>query len=212
MLRTLVIGTIFLSITIALLALQPAPRSDRFVAPVVSEAPEAPGVEEIAATRADTNLMTASITVPSVPKPVTPKPIVAEVNTPSTPTTIKGLQELVSIAQTQGMTGQEIDQLIVQAVEHGTLIIPDILRTPNGQPDTMAMLATLVDATTPTAPTLIRDVGNKYVVRPGDGLASIAVKYYGSTDAVNDIFWANKDRLSDPDQLRVGQTIFLPLM
>ena len=212
MLRTLVIGTIFLSITIALLALQPAPRSDRFVAPVVSEAPEAPGVEEIAATRADTNLMTAPITVPSVPKPVTPKPIVAEVNTPSTPTTIKGLQELVSVAQTQGMTGQEIDQLIVQAVEHGTLIIPDILRTPNGQPDTMAMLATLVDATTPTAPTLIRDVGNTYVVRPGDSLASIAVKYYGSTDAVNNIFWANKDRLSDPDQLRVGQTIFLPLM
>ena len=212
MLRTLVIGTIFLSITIALLALQPAPRSDRFVAPVVSEAPEAPVVEEIAATRADTNLMTAPITVPSVPKPVAPKPIVAEVNTPSTPTTIKGLQELVSVALTQGMTGQEIDQLIVQAVHHGTLIIPDTLRTPNGQPNTMAMLATLVDATTPTAPTLTRDVGNTYVVRPGDSLASIAVKYYGSTDAVNDIFWANKDRLSDPDQLRVGQTIFLPLM
>lgn len=212
MLRTLVIGTIFLSITIAILALQPAPRSDRFVAPVVSEAPEAPVVEEIAATRADTNLMTAPITVPSVPKPVAPKPIVAEVNTPSTPTTIKGLQELVSVALTQGMTGQEIDQLIVQAVDHGTLIIPDTLRTPNGQPDTMAMLATLVDATTPTTPTLTRDVGNTYVVRPGDSLASIAVKYYGSTDAVNDIFWANKDRLSDPDQLRVGQTIFLPLM
>jgi len=212
MLRTLVIGTIFLSITIALLALQPAPRSDRFVAPLVSEAPAAPVVEEVATTRADTNLMTAPITVPTVPKPVTPKPIVAEVNTPSTPTTIKGLQELVSVALTQGMTGQEIDQLIAQAVDHGTLIIPDTLRTPNGQPDTMAMLATLVDATTPTTPTLTRDVGNTYVVRPGDSLASIAVKYYGSTDAVNDIFWANKDRLSDPDQLRVGQTIFLPLM
>ena len=212
MLRTLVIGTIFLSITIALLALQPAPRSDRFVAPVVSEAPAAPVVEEIAATRADTNLMTAPITVPSVPKPVAPKPIVAEVNTPSTPTTIKGLQELVSVALTQGMTGQEIDQLIIQAVDHGTLVIPNTLRTTNGQPNTMAMLATLVDATTPTTPTLTRDVGNTYVVRPGDSLASIAVKYYGSTDAVNDIFWANKDRLSDPDQLRVGQTIFLPLM
>ena len=110
------------------------------------------------------------------------------------------------------MTGQEIDQLIVQAVDHGTLIIPDTLRIPKGQPDTMAMLATLVDATTPTTPTLTRDVGNTYVVRPGDSLASIAVKYYRSTAAVNYIFWANKDRLSDPDQLRVGQTIFLPLM
>ena len=106
------------------------------------------------------------------------------------------------------MTGQEIDQLIVQAVDHGTLIIPDTLRIPKGQPDTK-MLATLVDTTTPT---LTRDVGNTYVVRPDEGLASIAVKYYGSTAAVNDIFWTNKDRLSDPDQLRVGQTIFLPLM
>ena len=70
---------------IALLALQPAPRSERFVAPVVSEAPEAPVVEKIAATRADTNLMRAPITVP---KPVAPNPILAEVNAPSTPTTI----------------------------------------------------------------------------------------------------------------------------
>ena len=103
------------------------------------------------------------------------------------------------------MTGQESDQLIVQTVDHGTLIIPDTLRIPKRQPETMAMLATLVDATTPT---LTRDVGNTYVVRSSDSLALIAVKYYGSTDAVNDIFWANKDRLSDPDQLRVGQTIF----
>ena len=179
------------------------------MAPVVSEAPAAPVVEEIAATRADTNLMTAPITVPTVPKPVAPKPIVAEVTTPSTPTTIKRLQELVSVALTQGMTEQEIDQLIVQAVDYGTLIIPDTLRIPKRQPETIAMLATLVNATTPT---LTRDVGNTYVVRSGDSLALIAVKYYGSTDAVNDIFWANKGRLSDPDQLRVGQTIFLPLI
>ena len=106
----------------------------------------------------------------------------------------------MSVALTQGMTGQELDQLIVQAVDHGTLIIPDTLRIPKGQPDTMAMLATLVDTTTPT---LTRDVGNTYVVRPDDSLALIAV---------NDIFWTNKDRLSDPDLLRVGQTIFLPLM
>ena len=83
---------------------------------------------------------------------------------------------MLSVALTQGMTGQEIDQLIVQAVDHGTLIIPDTLRIPKGQPDTMAMLATLVDTTTPT---LTRDVGNTYVVRPDNSLALIAVKYYG---------------------------------
>ena len=74
------------------------------------------------------------------------------------------------------MTKQEIDQLIVQAVDHDTLIIPDTLRRSDGRPNTMAMLATLVDTTTPT---LIRDVGNTYVVRPDNSLALIAVKYYG---------------------------------
>ncbi|MGB0251738.1 MAG: hypothetical protein ACPGAG_07300 [Paracoccaceae bacterium] len=55
------------------------------MAPVVSEAPEAPVVEKIAATRTDTNLITAPITIP---KPVDPKPILAEVNAPRTPTTV----------------------------------------------------------------------------------------------------------------------------
>ena len=64
--------------------------------------------------------MTAPITVTTVPKPVAPKPIVAEVNTHSTSTTIKGLQEFVSVALSQGMMGQEIDQMIVQAVDHRT--------------------------------------------------------------------------------------------
>ena len=63
----------------------------------------------------------------------------------------------MSDALTQDMTGQEIDQLIVQSVYYGTLIIPDTLRIPKGQPEKMAMLATLVDATTLT---LTRDVGN----------------------------------------------------
>lgn len=81
------------------------------------------------------------------------------------------MQELVSVVLAQGITVQEIDQLIAQAVEHGTLTIPNALRRSNGQPYTMAMLATLVDATTPTTPTLTRDVRNRYVVRPGDNLA-----------------------------------------
>jgi hypothetical protein len=65
----------------------------------------APIVEEITATRADTNLITAPVGIPTMPKPVAPKPIVAQVIAPNTPTSIKGLQELVTVALTQGMTG-----------------------------------------------------------------------------------------------------------
>ena len=100
----------------------------------------------------------------------------------------QGFKDLVSVTLTQGMTSQKIGELIVQAVDHRTLIIPDTLRTTDGQPDIPAMLATLVDTNTPTTSILKCNVGNTYVVLPGDSLASITVKYYRLTDAVNDIF------------------------
>jgi nucleoid-associated protein YgaU len=77
----------------------------------------------------------------------------------------------------------------------------------NGDVDARAILATLVQ--TP-APKIVRPLGNTYIVRPGDTLALIAQRYYGTRDAVEDIYWANKDRLANPDALSVGQTLFLP--
>jgi nucleoid-associated protein YgaU len=120
---------------------------------------------------------------------------------------IEGLEPLIATALSQGMSGAEIDILIAQAVQSGMINVPPHMLRGNGDVDTRAVLGTLVNL---PAPKIVRPLGNTYVVRPGDTLAVIAQRYYGTSDAIDDIYWANKDRLANPDALSVGQTLFLP--
>lgn len=50
-----------------------------------------------------------------------------------------------------------------------------------------------------------------YLVRPGDTLRKLAVKFYGNEDQFNRIIEANRDRLLDNDQLIVGQELRIPI-
>ncbi|MBX3361907.1 MAG: LysM peptidoglycan-binding domain-containing protein [Phycisphaeraceae bacterium] len=52
--------------------------------------------------------------------------------------------------------------------------------------------------------------GTEYVVKPGDTLAAIAQRHYGSSSRWKVILDANRDRLKDERSLRPGQTIILP--
>lgn len=54
------------------------------------------------------------------------------------------------------------------------------------------------------------EAGREIVVQSGWTLSSIAKKAYGDSARAADIFEANRDRLSDPDRLEVGQTLRLP--
>jgi nucleoid-associated protein YgaU len=49
-----------------------------------------------------------------------------------------------------------------------------------------------------------------YVVQPGDSLSSISRKFYQSSSRWKDILDANQNQLSNPDELKAGQTIILP--
>jgi LysM repeat protein len=49
-----------------------------------------------------------------------------------------------------------------------------------------------------------------YVVQTGDTLVSISKKFYQAPSRWKDILDANQDQLSNPDELKVGQTIILP--
>lgn len=49
-----------------------------------------------------------------------------------------------------------------------------------------------------------------YTVQPGDNLSKISQHFYGSANQYNKIFEANRDQLSNPDQIRVGQTLKIP--
>lgn len=49
-----------------------------------------------------------------------------------------------------------------------------------------------------------------YTVKSGDTLSKIAKEFYGDANAYPEIFNANRDQLSDPDKIQVGQTLVIP--
>jgi nucleoid-associated protein YgaU len=53
-------------------------------------------------------------------------------------------------------------------------------------------------------------VAQTYAVQPGDTLSKIAKQYYGDANKYMKIFEANRDQLSDPDKIKVGQTLKIP--
>ncbi len=49
-----------------------------------------------------------------------------------------------------------------------------------------------------------------YEVKKGDTLSKIAQKYYGDPKLYTQIFEANRDILSDPNLIKVGQKLRIP--
>ena len=47
-------------------------------------------------------------------------------------------------------------------------------------------------------------------MQPGHTLSKIAKEYLGNANAYMKIFDANKDKLSDPDKIQVGQVLTIP--
>ena len=54
------------------------------------------------------------------------------------------------------------------------------------------------------------DVFGYWVVQPGESLSKIAKSVYDNANRYMDIFNANKDQLSDPDKIKVGQKLVIP--
>lgn len=52
--------------------------------------------------------------------------------------------------------------------------------------------------------------GQTYIVQPGDTLARISLKFYGTTRRYMDIYNANRDKLSSPSRIEVGQELRIP--
>src|SRR5579871_6595938 len=49
-----------------------------------------------------------------------------------------------------------------------------------------------------------------YTVQPGDSLSKIAEKFYGSAHEFMKIYYANKDKINNPDQIRAGMQLNIP--
>jgi LysM repeat protein len=52
--------------------------------------------------------------------------------------------------------------------------------------------------------------GQTYTVKPGDTLSKISQQFYGSSNEYMRIFYANRDKLSDPDKIQTGQQLIIP--
>lgn len=49
-----------------------------------------------------------------------------------------------------------------------------------------------------------------YTVKPGDNLSKISKQFYGDPNEYMRIFYANRDKLRDPDRIQVGQELTVP--
>ena len=70
---------------------------------------------------------------------------------------------------------------------------------------TTAPLGASPAGTTTAAENRVHDVVS------GDTLSALAKRYYGDASKYNRIFEANRDQLSDPDKIKVGQKLKIPL-
>jgi len=52
--------------------------------------------------------------------------------------------------------------------------------------------------------------GQSYTVKSGDNLSKIAKEFYGDANEYMKIYYANRDKLSDPDKIKVGQQLTIP--
>lgn len=60
----------------------------------------------------------------------------------------------------------------------------------------------------PSLPTPKR--AQSYTVAAGDTLSKISKEFYGNANQYMKIFEANRDQLSDPDKIKVGQVLQIP--
>ena len=49
-----------------------------------------------------------------------------------------------------------------------------------------------------------------YTVKAGDNLSKISKQFYGDPNEYMRIFYANRDKLNDPDKIQVGQQLNIP--
>ena len=52
--------------------------------------------------------------------------------------------------------------------------------------------------------------GQTYEVKSGDNLSKISKQFYGDPNEYMRIFYANRDKLNDPDKIQIGQQLTIP--
>lgn len=53
--------------------------------------------------------------------------------------------------------------------------------------------------------------GQTYTIKSGDNLSKISKQFYGDANEYMRIFYANRDKLKDPDKIQAGQELVIPI-
>ena len=128
-------------------------------------------------------------------------------------------------------TAQELDTLLAQAAEQGDLQAPGAVAPSSAAVDSQTLLFDLVQRSledgnekenaaaaelhrrafeASTAKTQIVNCQRFYTVEAGDSLAYISLQFYGSTNAYEKLFDANRSAISSPNQIQIGQQLVIP--
>jgi nucleoid-associated protein YgaU len=132
------------------------------------------------------------------------------------------LSSLIMQAMEEGQSDAYLEALLGEAVDQGTIDVPEAMVSTDGAVDTKTLLASLVskslDGATSESDLAKEATGaaeqsaepRRHTVESGESLAGIALRYYGSAAQYETIFAANRDSISRPNLIRVGQIIVIP--
>jgi nucleoid-associated protein YgaU len=121
----------------------------------------------------------------------------------------------IQVAKTVGMQGaaEERDGRLqfkgtVKSEEEKNRIWDALKTVPSWKDELNAQIDVAAPAAAPAASA--RPAGTTYTVVAGDTLSKIAKTHLGDANAYMKIFEANRDKLSDPDKIQVGQVLTIP--
>ncbi len=130
------------------------------------------------------------------------------------------------------VTPDEAADLIRAAAERGEIELPEALSTADGTFDADTLIFNLVQTSLATDGTergaeAAREMSRRafaasnaktrkvegervYIVEPGDSLAYLSLQFYGQPSSYDRIFQANRNILSSPDKIQIGQRLIIP--
>lgn len=133
----------------------------------------------------------------------------------------------------------QLERLLANAAEDGMIAFNDAVRSGDGSVNGRVILYDLVErallhgnqieratgediatkalsltkrtGSVATEQTTTESTGGRfYTVQSGDSLAYIALQFYGTTNSYLAIFEANRDKISSPEKIQIGQKLLIP--
>ena len=100
---------------------------------------------------------------------------------------------------------------VVESEDQKNQIWNAIKTSSSWQQEVVAEIRVAPKAAAASAPAPAAAPAPTYTVKAGDTLSKIAKEHLGNANAYMEIFNANRDQLSDPDKIKPGQVLKLPV-